>query len=187
MVKGIHKAMDRIINDIKYQSVYIPRAIVLTPVILFAYQFVIENSRAEIIDKIKSLFKNIWDVLFCFSLSFILISTIIGRWPGNPYKHIFDYFGFIHNGVFSLESIENVVLFIPYTFFFLKARRCDKPLKNSLILSILTTCFIELAQLIFWAGSFQFSDILHNIEGGIIGYVLWILKNKIWRKLSKRK
>ena len=179
--------MDRIINDIKFQSMYIPRAIVLTPIIMFSYQFVIENSRAAIIDKTKSLLKNIWNVLFCFSLSFILISTIFGRWPGNPYKHIFDYFGFIRKGVFNLELVENVVLFIPYTFFFLQARRYDNPLKHSLVMSVLTTCFIELTQLLFWAGSFQFSDMLHNIEGGMIGYVLWILKNRIFKKIYKRK
>ena len=187
--------MEQFIKDFRKQAMYAPRAVILTLILILAYLFISSNSKDEIKRKIRKVFKNIWLVLFLFSLAFILMITIFGRGLTNPLKNIWTDFGFVQNGTVNFENFENILLFVPYVFFFLQAHRLKNSWKRALIFSLSTACCIEILQLLFWAGSFQFSDILHNTEGGMIGCGLWYLvyfcKDKrpvrsAWRWLEKK-
>ena len=66
-------------------------------------------------------------------------------------------------------------MFVPLTVLYLQAFKPNRPWEAALKLTIFTSVFIELSQLIFWLGEFQLSDLLYNTIGGVIGIALWML------------
>ena len=155
------------------QFKFLPRALILTLIIVFAYLFIQDNSRKEIRDKLLSVIKKPWLVLFLFFLSFILVCTLFSRNTFVPYKSVLKGFKLYNNGRWDIGCIENIILFVPYTFFYLQSRKPFKSLKSAFLLAFLTSIFIELMQLIFWLGAFQLSDLFYNVVGGVIGWFLW--------------
>ena len=84
----------------------------------------------------------------------------------------------------KVQAVENILFFIPISFFFYLAFFDIKDfnlnlLKKVVKFSFLLSLFIELTQLILTLGTFQLSDIVYNTIGGIIGYILAILVNCI--------
>ena len=157
---------------------FLPRTVVLTFLITFAYLFIKDNDTKEIRDKFLSVIKKPWLVLFLLYLSFILVCTLFSRNTFVPYKSVLKGFKLYNNGRWSMECVENIILFVPYTFFYLQtltSHETLKSLKSALVLAFSTSMFVELSQLIFWLGAFQLSDILYNVVGGISGWLLWYL------------
>ena len=72
-------------------------------------------------DKLRNTFKKPWLLLFVFYFAFLLVSTVFSRHITNPYKSVLEDFGVINNGRINREFIENVLLFIPYSFLYLQA------------------------------------------------------------------
>ena len=66
-------------------------------------------------------------------------------------------------------------MFVPYTFFYIKAFKPKLVWQKCLMLSLATTLFIEVFQLLFWVGWFSLADIVHNVVGGMLGCGLWKL------------
>ena len=175
-------------EDIIRQIKYIPRAIILAGFLVIILLFFQENTIQQAKSEIKKLIKNYRVVLFLLYMSFLLVSTIFSRWPKNPTNNIFGGFGIYTSKGWNKESVENVLLFIPYIFLYLVAFRPAKPFKSSLFVTVATTVSIELLQLLFWFGSFQISDMIHNIYGGVLGWSLWYLVKwiKDYRKKHKK-
>lgn len=96
-----------------------------------------------------------------------------------PFKEIFRYD--LGTPKFIKNIIGNIIMFIPFGFFasyFLKSKKIGIPL----ILTIILTTTIETVQ--YYIGRvFDIDDIILNIVGGILGYLLFItmdfLQNKI--------
>lgn len=96
-----------------------------------------------------------------------------------PFKEIFRYD--LGTPKFIKNIIGNIIMFIPFGFFasyFLKSKNISIPL----ILTIILTTTIETVQ--YYIGRvFDIDDIILNIVGGILGYLLFItmdfLQNKI--------
>ena len=164
------------------QFKFVPRAIVLTFIVVLAYLFIRDNDRKEIRDKLVSIIKKTWLLLFLFFLSFILVCTLFSRQSIIPYKSVLKGLRLYDNGRWNMQCIENILLFVPYTFFYLQALAPEKPLKAAFSLSLLTSLFIELSQLIFWLGAFQLSDLMYNVIGGMIGWLLWLILNIVAKK-----
>ena len=162
-------------EDFIRQASYVPLAIILFVILIPAYLFVAQNNKDQIKEKIKDILKNYKVLLFLFWLAFLMMSTIFIRLTTVPYRVVLEGFGIKTAKGWNKDSLENILLFIPYTFHYLWAFHPQKPWKVALKLSLLSTIIIELLQLTFWLGAFQFSDILHNTEGGIIGCGLWSL------------
>ena len=179
------EVLEKVKEDFIRQASYVPRAIILFAILIPAYLFVSENDTNQIKEKIKGVLKNYKVILFLFWLAFLMMSTIFSRWNEVPYRVVLSGFGFTTAKGLNTDCLENILLFIPYTFHYLLAFHPQKPWKAALKLSLLSTFIIELLQLIFWLGAFQFSDILHNIEGGIIGCGLWNLVRWIKSRCSK--
>lgn len=163
--------------DLRQQLHLIPRAIALTVVFLMAYMFVLDNKN-RLFERIRTLCKNRWLVAFFFYFVFLVLSTLIVRRVTYPLKNIFNDFGLFINGKINYELIENALLFIPFSYLFIKAFKPSAPWKSSLLLSFATSAIIEACQLLFWLGEFQLSDIVHNTFGGMIGCGLWYIKAK---------
>ena len=171
-----------IINKCLLQFKFFPRAIVLSFIVVFAYLFIRDNDRKEIRNKLVSIFKKPWLVLFLLILSFILVCTLFSRQSIVPYKSVLKGLRLYDNGRWSMECIENILLFVPYTFFYLQALAPEKPLKAVFSLSLLTSLFIEFSQLFFWLGAFQLSDLIYNVIGGMIGWGLWYTLQTVTKK-----
>lgn len=71
-------------------------------------------------------------ILLSFFIIFIVMSTVFGRWPRNPYQHILDHLGVFYEGNINYEAFENVVLYMPYGFFFTAVHRTKNPFITTL-------------------------------------------------------
>ena len=167
-------SLDLLLKDILDQAVFIPRAILLTA-LFTAFGAILQRQGTGERWQFKNLWKQ-WRVeLFLFYTAFMLMTTLFSREITNPYRSSFEHFGFRNDVKWNNEIIENILLFIPFIFFFLQAFKQKKPWKASLVLSIGATVFIELSQLLFWLGEFHFSDIIHNFAGGMVGCGIWLI------------
>ena len=117
--------------------------------------------------------RNIFFLLFF--LAMILLRTVLCRsiWT-NPLSDVLG--GMVlysmEDGV-NAEVVENIILFIPFSFFL--ARVLDLKIMtksigcNAISISIVLSICIEVSQLFFKLGTFQISDILYNSLGGLLG------------------
>lgn len=173
------------LKDITYYLKYIPKIGILVFLMVMSYLFLIDNG-ANAKNRIKELFKKgKWIIIFMSYSSLLLICTIFDRRTTNPYQYTFTYYGFITNGKLNWDTIQNIIVFSPYIYLYLKALKPDEPFRSTIILSIVTTIFIEFIQMIFWLGSFQFEDMIYNILGGLIGWGVWQLLEKIYSQYSR--
>ena len=174
--------MSGLFNNCITQFKFIPRAIVLSFIVLFAYAFIKDNNRKEIEDKLLYIIKKPWLILYILFFSYILVCTLFSRQCLVPYKSVLKGLRLYDDGRWNTECIENILLFVPYTFFYLQALAPEKPLKTAFLIALLTSLFIEFSQLFFWLGAFQLSDLIYNVIGGMIGWLLWL----IWKAVMKK-
>lgn len=96
-----------------------------------------------------------------------------------PFKEIFRYD--LGTPKFIKNIIGNIIMFIPFGFFasyFLKSKKISIPL----ILTIILTTTIETVQ--YYIGRvFDIDDIILNIVGGILGYLLFIIMDFLQNKI----
>ena len=96
-----------------------------------------------------------------------------------PTKMIFEFLQLVFNSstndtvrmLSALNLVGNIAMFIPFGLFWGRKR-----LGNFVIWAIVFTAVIEVIQLFTLKGSFDIDDILLNVFGAIIGYILY---NKI--------
>lgn len=80
----------------------------------------------------------------------------------------------------------NILIFVPYGFFISVASHSRGLLKTVFYSFVL--CFgVEIFQLFTRVGSFDVDDILLNTLGGVLGYILFMICNRIRRKHDVRK
>lgn len=98
-----------------------------------------------------------------------------------PFKEMFRYeFG---SRLFIKNIVGNILLFLPYGYFsseYLKSNKISSPC----ILTLIISFTIELVQLNI-GRTFDIDDIILNTIGGIIGYLLYRMIEKIKSKLPK--
>ena len=98
-----------------------------------------------------------------------------------PFKEMFRYD--VGSYKFYKNIIGNIILFLPYGFFvskYLESKKIFRPLFLSLILSIT----IEMVQ--YYIGRvFDIDDIILNVNGASLGYLIYKLFSYIKTKFSK--
>lgn len=108
----------------------------------------------------------------------VIYSTIISRSPIYencihlmPFWNYDAIFAGVHND--CLEVLLNILMYIPVGLLLpLCLRRAT--LKRALLLSVVSSFMIELAQLLSRRGTFESDDIIHNAVGCAIGWcVVW--------------
>ena len=128
--------------------------------------------------------------LLAFYTAMILLRTVLNReiWF-NPLGKILGGWGLYEDGKFTTESIENVMLFVPFSILILWAFR-EKLLGESKKIKFGKTVWkvtkivaifslsIEFAQLLFHLGTFQISDLTYNTFGGFVGGVIYYIGYK---------
>lgn len=83
----------------------------------------------------------------------------------------------------------NVIGFMPFGFMLPIVSRRGRRWYNTFMLGFLLSLCIEVTQLVFRVGSFDVDDLLLNTIGGILGFVVYkiVQKVRIRRKLRARK
>ena len=142
----------------------------------------------------KSTFKQVFLVYWIAVWAGIMfLITILRREPGYASDDIspfptWDNFG--GNGLKTVFTIYNVILFIPWGFLIrlYNNRKPDqKAFGLTLLISLCTTCAIELTQLVTTVGNFEFTDIFNNFLGGFIGACIGGIIVRIHRFFSRKK
>lgn len=144
-----------------------------------------------------------------FYTAMILLRTVLNReiWF-DPLGKIFGGWGLYEDGQFTTESIENFMLFVPFSVLLLWAFqkelldeseniRFGKTVWKATKVVAVFSFMIEFTQLLFHLGTFQISDLSYNTLGGVAGGIIYYLgycrkgkrKNKIrnrsvhWNKI----
>ena len=85
---------------------------------------------------------------------------------------------------FLLNTVGNVICFMPFGFILPIIRRRGKKWYNTFLLSFLMSFGIETIQLIFKVGSFDVDDMFLNTLGGIAGYICVCMAKGVRRMAS---
>ena len=123
--------------------------------------------------------------VLAFYLSFVAKITVFSRIPWYEPRYIlvpFWSYRAIAEGVEGIipEVFWNVVLFIPIGILFMLFLTCKRKWVITVIIGFLLTTAIELIQLIFHRGYFEFDDIFHNTLGTVIGIGIYIIVIKLF-------
>ena len=173
---------------IKYYT-YIFGSLLMAFLAMFAVMFIrkygVRNSVRYILAFLKSKkYRSVF--IFAVYISLMLSRTILFR-PliENSFAELTIGWDLrSEDGEPYTSGLENVVLFIPYTFLAIRTGRIWKGrteesfigiLKDSFIMSAVFSVSIEVFQAIFCVGLLQLSDLCFNISGGIAGGVLYRL------------
>ena len=103
--------------------------------------------------------------------NFILFSTYLSAWSSG---NISEW----------RNIIMNMIMFIPFGIMLPLTFDKLRTLWKTAVICLLLSFSIEMAQLITGAGIFALDDIFNNTLGGIIGFGLFFLANKIGKKIS---
>lgn len=98
-----------------------------------------------------------------------------------PFKEIMRYK--LGSHLFFKNVIGNVVLFIPYGLFISLYTKLDKPF-HATCLVLFASVTVEITQLAI-GRVFDIDDIILNLIGGLIGYIIYRVITKIYDSLPK--
>lgn len=94
---------------------------------------------------------------------------------------------------FLLNVVGNVVGFMPGGFFLPIVSRRSKKWYNTFLIGFLFSLSVETVQLVFKVGSFDVDDIMLNVTGAVLGYVLYRAvqglrsRHRVWKKKDQTK
>lgn len=127
-------------------------------------------------------------LMLCFIIYILLLYYIVSFQDSNygtnnfiPFKEIFRYN--ITSKLFVKNVLGNVLLFIPFGIFVTYYIN-NKKVWVTLFLSIVVSCAIEFAQSAI-GRTVDVDDVILNMSGGIVGYMLYRFSNKITNILPK--
>lgn len=171
-------------------------SILITVLFMFLYLYAKEHGWKVVFQKWWNIFKTsgTFRKLFflCFYTSLILFRTLLNRniWA-NPLSNVMGNWGLYNEyGQLTTEAIENFLLFMPFTVLLLwtfpemilgESTRVWKILWKSAKITFLCSLTIEFAQLLFYLGTFQLSDLCYNTLGGMVGGFFYWVGKKIHR------
>lgn len=203
-----------IFNKIFYSvllALYQPfwNAILLAFLVMFLYLYAKEHEWKKN-NLLRNMFATWWETfkissnfrrtfLLAFYTAMILLKTVLNRaiWP-DPLEKIFGGWGLYENGQFTTESIENFILFVPFSSLLLWAFQKELLGESKRIwfgkivwqvtkIVAVFSFIIEFTQLLFHLGTFQISDLTYNTLGGAVGGVIYYIGYKIISRKKSRK
>ena len=184
--------ISRIISDV-LTALYQPFWFAVILSVLFMFVYISHKSIKQAAKDWSSWFKTDANFrrtfLLVFYTSLILFRTLLIRnmWA-NPLSDVIGTWGLYNaNGEFTTECIENLLLFIPFTFLLMWAfgeRLIARVTVWSVLLKATTVTFlfsltIETLQLFLRLGTWQLSDLFFNTLGGAVGGLIYFIVYKI--------
>ena len=167
-------------NNIKAILIDMWPTILLITVVAFAM-------RITYIFKNKEKFVLYKDLMFYFFVIYILCLFYVVTfqdvsWSTSnfiPFKEIMRYS--IGSSMFYKNVLGNMVMFVPFGFFVSYFLKLEK-LYSVTLITLLTSVTIEITQLLI-GRVFDVDDLLLNLIGGIVGFLLYELVHKLRIKL----
>lgn len=135
-------------------------------------------------------------VLFLLYIGFLIYFLFLAEWYGRTgiseeYRYNLELFREIKRfityreqlGMFAVSAnlAGNILIFVPYGFFISMASKSRGFFKTLFFSMGLSLC-VEITQLFTRVGSFDVDDILLNTIGGVIGYIIFSICNRIRRR-----
>jgi glycopeptide antibiotics resistance protein len=88
---------------------------------------------------------------------------------------------------FVVNILGNVLAFAPFGFLLPQLNKRYRRFLLVAFLSMLFSLAVETTQLVLRVGIFDVDDILMNTIGGMLGYISYVICNRLYRKLWGRK
>ncbi|HJA12426.1 MAG TPA: VanZ family protein [Candidatus Mediterraneibacter merdipullorum] len=135
-------------------------------------------------------------VLFLLYVGFLVYFLCLAEWYGRTgvveeYRYNLELFKEIRRfityreqlGMFAVAAnlFGNILIFVPYGFFISIAAK-SRGFFRALFAGMGLSLCVEVVQLITKVGSFDVDDILLNTTGSVLGYLLFVICNRIRRK-----
>ena len=136
-------------------------------------------------------FRTAYFVYRCFYVCFLSedygrdVVTSYYRYNFIPFKEIrrfYIYRDVVGIRAFLANLFGNVLAFMPFGFFMPILRSRLRKWYCMLGMTFLLSLMIEIIQLLTRVGSFDVDDLILNTSGGILGYLLFYIINKVRRK-----
>ena len=146
--------------------------------------------------KTRKRIRALGKILFVLYVFFIIYFLIFSDWYGRTgvytdyhynlvlFKEIKRFWEYRDQvGFFAMFTnlFGNVIIFIPFGFFLPMASR-RRSLSATVFYSFGLSLCVETFQLISKVGSFDVDDILLNTTGSVLGYLLFVICNRIRRQ-----
>lgn len=128
--------------------------------------------------------------LLFLSPSFGRTASVVREYNLIPFKTIKNYIKYrahVNTKTLIINIIGNVVAFMPMGFFIPILFRNKRNLVEVLFFSSLISLVVEFIQYRFVVGSFDVDDIILNTLGGVIGYILFLIIYRIYKKWKRKK
>lgn len=154
-----------------------------------------KEDKRKVLRRIEILLFAIYLAIMCYFLFFAerLGRTYSGRTyhynlvPLKEIRRFWEYRYTLDFWAVMLNLAGNVVAFIPFGVFLPSLfAKCRKVLPT-VLLSFECSLTVEIIQLVGKVGSFDVDDILLNTLGGLLGYIVYLSGNYIWRKWNEKK
>lgn len=129
--------------------------------------------------------KNLIYIIYCFALFNLVTTTDFESFSNNliPFKEIMRYQ--TTSILFYRNVIGNIALFVPFGFIItdmLKEKAGKINVFITLLITFLTSLTIETIQM-FIGRSFDIDDIILNITGGAVGFLIYHISQVIYKKI----
>lgn len=129
--------------------------------------------------------------IFCYYLFGILTVTGIGYTSTISFRPQISLIPFVGMITGPIETILNIVLFVPMGLFLPLLYKKYNKFKTVVITGILFSVSIELVQMFNWGAS-DINDVMTNTMGACLGYLIYsiiskILPDKLDRQLKSKK
>ena len=158
------------ISDILIRS--ISGYVFIVPVIILYFLYLKKSGRKQSFLHITSVF------VFCYYLFGILTVTGIGYTSTIsfcPRISLIPFFGMISG---PIETILNLVLFVPMGFFLPFLYKKYHHIKTVVLTGLLFSLSVEIVQMFDW-GATDINDLIINTAGTCLGYWIYYLLSKI--------
>lgn len=126
-------------------------------------------------------------LIFVFNIYIVLLisNTILSREPGSRTEvNLFVFDTFSKNLTDNVYPIENILLFIPFGLLLPLLIKQFRKVIRIAGFGIMYSLIIEVIQYITQRGFFQTDDIITNVLGTLIGYILFIVVNRCYRIMT---
>ena len=146
----------------------------------------------------KALYAVVFIVYLALLIHFLFFSDLLGRstvyedyrYNLKPFREIDRFWTCIREGDFSLFLINvagNIMMFVPFGFLFtvIMEKRQVRPgfsFIDTFLATLLLCMLVETCQLLTKVGVFDVDDIILNVFGSVLGYVIYLIVRAVRNK-----
>ena len=150
----------------------------------------------------KAVYTVIFLVYLALLIHFLFFSDLLGRstvyedyrYNLKPFREIDRFWTSIRVGDFSLFLVNvagNIVMFIPFGFLFtvIMENRQARPgfsFVDTFLAALLLCMLVETCQLLTKVGVFDVDDIILNVFGSVLGYMIYLIVRAVRNKKGRK-